>query len=252
MFRRVARLKAIAVATPFNSPLIRTMSPDSIAMSVPVPIAIPTSAWASAGASLIPSPTIATTFPSPWILRTSSAFWSGRTSARTRALPAPSAIPFPPPPFSPRHAPGALSVPGHEDPRASPLRQFLRGGKEKGRVDPFLLEPPFAAHVDAPSRNRGADPVARPGVKLPGRFQGKPPFFLAPHHHVRQGVLRPGLGGGGEPEQVPLPFLPLEGAAGCQPDAGKLRPPAGDRPGLGVRDGVRLVRRLQRGPAPDQ
>ena len=34
-----------------------------MAMSVPVPIAIPTSAWASAGASLIPSPTIATTCP---------------------------------------------------------------------------------------------------------------------------------------------------------------------------------------------
>ena len=32
----------------------------SIATSVPVPIAIPTSAWASAGASLIPSPAIAT------------------------------------------------------------------------------------------------------------------------------------------------------------------------------------------------
>src|SRR4030067_1109704 len=199
---------------------LRAMSPDSIAMSVPVPIAIPTSAWASAGASLIPSPTIATTFPSAWILRTSSAFWSGRTSARTRAIPARSAI-------------------------------ALAGGKEKGRVDPFLLEPPFAAHVDAPSRNRRADPVARPGVKLPGRFQGKPPFFRAPDHRGRQRMLRPGLGGGDEPEQVPLPFLPLEGAAGCQPAAGKLRAPAGDRTSLVEADGVHLVRRLQRGPAPD-
>jgi hypothetical protein len=36
------------------------MSADSMAMSVPAPIAIPTSACISAGASLIPSPTIAT------------------------------------------------------------------------------------------------------------------------------------------------------------------------------------------------
>ena len=35
-----------------------------MATSVPVPIAMPTSAWASAGASLMPSPTIATRLPS--------------------------------------------------------------------------------------------------------------------------------------------------------------------------------------------
>ena len=36
------------------------MSEDSIATSVPVPIAEPTSAWARAGASLMPSPTMPT------------------------------------------------------------------------------------------------------------------------------------------------------------------------------------------------
>ena len=36
------------------------MSAASIATSVPVPMAIPTSAWASAGASLMPSPTMPT------------------------------------------------------------------------------------------------------------------------------------------------------------------------------------------------
>ena len=40
------------------------MSADSIATSVPEPIAMPRSAWASAAASLTPSPTIATTRPS--------------------------------------------------------------------------------------------------------------------------------------------------------------------------------------------
>ena len=57
-------------------------------MSVPVPIAIPTSAWASAGASLMPSPTIATTFPSAWSALTSSALRSGSTPATTRSIPA--------------------------------------------------------------------------------------------------------------------------------------------------------------------
>ena len=43
--------------------LMSTIPPVSFAMSVPLPIAIPTSALASAGASLMPSPTIATTRP---------------------------------------------------------------------------------------------------------------------------------------------------------------------------------------------
>ena len=56
-------LKAMAVTTPLSSPLIRVMSADSMATSVPVPMAIPTSAWARAGASLIPSPTMPTRLP---------------------------------------------------------------------------------------------------------------------------------------------------------------------------------------------
>ena len=38
-------------------------SEASMATSVPVPMATPRSAWASAGASLMPSPTMATTSP---------------------------------------------------------------------------------------------------------------------------------------------------------------------------------------------
>ena len=41
-----------------------TMLPASFAACVPVFIATPTSAWASAGASLVPSPVIATSLPS--------------------------------------------------------------------------------------------------------------------------------------------------------------------------------------------
>ena len=64
------------------------MSAASIATSVPVPMAMPTSACASAGASLMPSPTIADTLASPaGALRPASALSSGSTSARTRSMP---------------------------------------------------------------------------------------------------------------------------------------------------------------------
>ena len=83
----VARLNWIAVTTPVSAPEISVMSDDSIATSVPVPIARPMSACASAGASLMPSPTIATRLPSDCSRLTSAALRSGRTSARTRPMP---------------------------------------------------------------------------------------------------------------------------------------------------------------------
>ena len=58
-----------------------------MATSVPVPIARPRSAWASAGASLTPSPTMATTRPSACRRRTTSALSAGRTSAMTSSMP---------------------------------------------------------------------------------------------------------------------------------------------------------------------
>ena len=60
----VRRESRIASAAARRSPETRVRSEASIATSVPVPIARPRSAWASAGASLTPSPTIATTRPS--------------------------------------------------------------------------------------------------------------------------------------------------------------------------------------------
>ena len=58
-----------------------------MATSVPVPMLNPRSACASAGASLTPSPTIATTRPSPCSRRMTSAFSDGSTSAMTSAMP---------------------------------------------------------------------------------------------------------------------------------------------------------------------
>ena len=58
------------------------MSADSIATSVPAPMAMPTSDSVSAGASLTPSPVIATTSPRALTSLIFAAFWSGSTSAK--------------------------------------------------------------------------------------------------------------------------------------------------------------------------
>ena len=82
-----ARLSCMAVAASRKSLFINTISADSIAMSVPAPMAMPTSARISAGASLIPSPTIATFLPWACNLRTCASFSCGNTSAITLSSP---------------------------------------------------------------------------------------------------------------------------------------------------------------------
>ena len=78
-------LRAFTMAR--RSPLTRVMPALSMAMSVPVPIAMPTSARASAGASLMPSPAIATTCPSAWSVATAACFPAGVMPARTSSMP---------------------------------------------------------------------------------------------------------------------------------------------------------------------
>jgi len=68
------------------------MPADSIAMSVPEDMAIPISDWASAGASLMPSPTIATISPFVWSFFMIVSLSCGRSSAWTWLIPACSAI----------------------------------------------------------------------------------------------------------------------------------------------------------------
>ena len=77
-----------------RSPLTRVRSLASIAASVPVPMASPRSAWASAAASLTPSPTIATTRPSDCSRRITSTLSTGRTSAKTSSMPTCAATAF--------------------------------------------------------------------------------------------------------------------------------------------------------------
>src|SRR4051812_24985157 len=87
MFDMVARDRCRARTMPVRSPLSRVTPALSIATSVPELIARPTSAAASAGASLTPSPAIATTRPSCRSRLTTSLLWSGSTSASTRSMP---------------------------------------------------------------------------------------------------------------------------------------------------------------------
>ena len=77
----------MASAAARRSPRTRVRSLASMATSVPVPMAMPRSAWASAAASLTPSPTMATTRPSACRRRTTSTFWPGSTSAMTSSMP---------------------------------------------------------------------------------------------------------------------------------------------------------------------
>ena len=69
-----------------------TMLPASLAACVPVFMASPTSAWASAGASFVPSPVIATMWPPRCSRRISASFCSGVASARKSSTPASAAM----------------------------------------------------------------------------------------------------------------------------------------------------------------
>ncbi|CVB88142.1 Uncharacterised protein [Serratia marcescens] len=88
MLRSVAFDSSTASATPCRLWRIRVMAAVSMAMSLPPPIAMPTSACASAGASLMPSPTIATRWPCACSCLIAAALPSGSTPAITRSIPA--------------------------------------------------------------------------------------------------------------------------------------------------------------------
>ncbi len=87
ILRMTARLRPTAVTASRRSLFIRMMSALSMATSVPAPMAMPTSAAARAGASLIPSPIMATLWPPAFSSRIFFSLSWGRTSATTSAMP---------------------------------------------------------------------------------------------------------------------------------------------------------------------
>ena len=92
MLRMVCRDRRIASTASMRSLFISTTSADEIATSVPAPMAMPTSARASAGASLMPSPIIATLRPADCFSRTMRSLSCGRTSAMTSRTPSSEAM----------------------------------------------------------------------------------------------------------------------------------------------------------------
>ena len=86
------RPSSTAASMVAKSSSVRTISAASLATSVPArPMATPMSALRSAGASLTPSPVMATTSPRDWNASTNRSFCSGETRANTTARPAASA-----------------------------------------------------------------------------------------------------------------------------------------------------------------
>jgi len=83
MVRKVARESVIAFPATPRSSLSRIRSAAQMATSVPDPSASPRSAAASAGASLMPSPTMATWRPVPWIRLITAALAAGSVPAMT-------------------------------------------------------------------------------------------------------------------------------------------------------------------------
>src|SRR5688572_21485304 len=87
ILRLVARARSMAAGASSGSPRIKATPAVSIATSVPVAMAIPRSAAAKAGASLIPSPTMATVSPLPLRSTTAATLSAGSSSARTSSRP---------------------------------------------------------------------------------------------------------------------------------------------------------------------
>jgi hypothetical protein len=100
-WRRCGARGPCASASRRGSPRISVMPAACMATSVPPPIAMPTSAAASAGASLMPSPTIATASRRPHVRATIEALSCGSTSACTSSMPSALATGAPRPALSP-------------------------------------------------------------------------------------------------------------------------------------------------------
>ena len=86
MLLKMVRPYRIARAMEAKLSLRITISPASLATSVPLPIAKPTSAFLRAGASLMPSPVMPATSPIDWASCTSRLLSDGRARATTRSF----------------------------------------------------------------------------------------------------------------------------------------------------------------------
>ena len=231
----VRRESAIAATAPRGSPPTSVTSDASIATSAPVPIAIPRSAAASAGASLIPSPTIATTWPAACSAATLAALSAGqdlgqdplRRDADLRARPprpwpggrpvtSQASIPWASRARTASAASGLTGSAIDEQPDAPPRRRRRRRGSARRRPAP---RPATAsgAEVDAAlgrggghCRRRTVRPSTIASAPPPGdrREAARAPGNASPRSRAagedRRGerVLAAGLHGGRQPEEL--------------------------------------------------
>ena len=209
------------------------MSPASTATSVPAPIAIPTSAVTSAGASLTPSPTIATRFPlrrkrlddlrlavgehlrvdgvDPELSRHRLGDRPGVAGEHRDLEPHRRGAAGPPPPTraSPRRRPRTPRSPspprrgrrrtGRAPPPRARTRRARAGGATRSRRSRF--GPPTSR--SRPSTTRAH---AVPGDRLePLRLRDRDATLPGgAHHRLRDGVLGVALDRGGDAERILL------------------------------------------------
>jgi hypothetical protein len=134
MMPRVLRLSWTDCTTWRRDEPITVMSAASRATSVPDPMAIPRSACASAGASLTPSPTMATTRPASCSSLTVATLSSGRTPANTSRAGIPTAA-------ATRPATCALSPVSRIGRSPSSVRSAMAGAEDSLRVSCRLMIP---------------------------------------------------------------------------------------------------------------
>ena len=220
-----------AVTASSRSLFMSTTSADSMATSVPAPMARPTSARARAGASLMPSPTMATRFPWAWSSATVFSLSWGSTSATTRFTPS----------WRPtasavrgvvagehdhvdahglegadslcagglggvghRHHAQHPAVPGEVQRRLARLGQPLRYRVEAVQRDAGLLQHGPVARQEPLALDDAADAPARGGQKVLHRGQGDVPGLSLGGDGVGQGVLGGLLQGGGHAQKFLL------------------------------------------------
>ena len=146
-----------------------TMFPASLAAEVPVFIATPTSAWASAGASLVPSPVIATSLPPACSRLMRAILSSGVASARKSSTPASSAI--------------ALAVSGLSPVIMTVLMPMRRSSSNRSRMPSLTtslrwMTPRTRAPVARPRRRPAA--ACRPPRRSGRRARRRPSETVPP------------------------------------------------------------------------
>src|SRR5881397_3307365 len=205
MVRRESRR---ARTIPRRSPPTSVTPALSSATSAPAPIAMPTWARARAGASLMPSPAMATTRPSASRRATTSPFAWGSTSAYTSSMPsrratASAVVRLSPLTMTTRmpsawSAASASGVDGFQDDRLALAAQGLGARPEVSRVDADLVEERPVAECDNAALDHAGHALASDRAEAVDRRRLDAAGARAGYDRRREGVLAGALEPGRE------------------------------------------------------